>query len=52
MEIYCKCCCFLVLNLVFSVGNVMLPIKDLMVDTRCVATTGDRRLFCIYLKKL
>jgi hypothetical protein len=48
MEIYCKRCCFLLLNLVLSVGNVMLPIEDLMVDARCVATTSGRRLFCIY----
>jgi hypothetical protein len=38
----------LLLNLVLSVGNVMLPIKDLMVDDGCIATTGGRRLFCIY----
>jgi hypothetical protein len=24
----------------------MLPIEDLMVDARCVATIGGRRLFC------
>jgi hypothetical protein len=36
----------LLLNLVLSVGNVMLPIEDLMVDGRCIATTGGRRLFC------
>jgi hypothetical protein len=39
----------LLLNLVLSVGNVMLPIKDLIVDGRCIATTGGRRLFCIVL---
>jgi hypothetical protein len=27
--------------------NVMLSIVDRMVDARCVATTGGRRLFCI-----
>jgi hypothetical protein len=32
-----------------SVGNVMLPIEDLMVDGGCIATTGGRRLFCIYI---
>jgi hypothetical protein len=37
----------LLLNLVLSVGNVMLPIEDLMVDGGCIATTGGRRLFCI-----
>jgi hypothetical protein len=37
----------LLLNLVLSVGKVMLPIEDLMMDGRCIATTGDRRLFCI-----
>jgi hypothetical protein len=37
----------LLLNLVLSVGNIMLPIEDLMVDGGCIATTGDRRLFCI-----
>jgi hypothetical protein len=36
----------LLLNLVLSVGNVMLPIEDLMVDSGCIATTGGRRLFC------
>jgi hypothetical protein len=36
----------LMLNLVLSVGNVMLPIEDLMVDGGCIATTGGRRLFC------
>jgi hypothetical protein len=45
MKIYCKRRCFLLLNLVFSVGNVMLPIEDLMVDARCIDTTGGRRLF-------
>jgi hypothetical protein len=49
MEIYCKRHCFLLLNLVLSVGNIMLPIKDLIVDARCVATTGGRRLFCLYI---
>jgi hypothetical protein len=38
----------LLLNLVLSVGNVMLPIEDLMVDGGCIATTGGRRLFCLY----
>jgi hypothetical protein len=47
MEIYCKRRCFLLLNLLLSVGNVMLPIEDLMVDSRCVATTGGR-LFCLF----
>jgi hypothetical protein len=47
MEIYCKRYCFLLLNLVLSVRNVMLSIEDLMVDARCVATTGGRSLFCI-----
>jgi hypothetical protein len=37
----------LLLNLVLSVGNDMLPIEDLMVDGGCIATTGGRRLFCI-----
>jgi hypothetical protein len=37
----------LLLNLVLSVGNVMLPIEDLMVDGGCIATTDGRRLFCI-----
>jgi hypothetical protein len=37
----------LLLNLVLSVENVMLPIEDLMVDGGCIATTGGRRLFCI-----
>jgi hypothetical protein len=36
----------LLLNLMLSVGNVMLPIEDLMVDDGCIATTGGRRLFC------
>jgi hypothetical protein len=35
----------LLLNLVLSVGKVMLPIEDLMVDGECIATTGGRRLF-------
>jgi hypothetical protein len=39
----------LLLNLVLSVGKVMLPIEDLMVDGGCIATTGGRRLFCIYI---
>jgi hypothetical protein len=34
------------LNLVLSVENVMLPIEDLMVDGGYIATTGGRRLFC------
>jgi hypothetical protein len=38
----------LVLNLVLSVGKVMPPIEDLMVDGGCIATTGGRRLFCFY----
>jgi hypothetical protein len=33
------------LNLVLSVGKVMLPIEDLMVDGGCIGTTGGRRLF-------
>jgi hypothetical protein len=37
------------LNLVLSVGNIMLPIEDLMVNGRCIATTGGRRLFDIYI---
>jgi hypothetical protein len=37
----------LLLYLVLSVGNIMLPIMDLMVDGGCIATTGGRRLFCI-----
>jgi hypothetical protein len=37
------------LNLVLSVGKVMLPIEDLMVDGGCIATTGGRRLFCLFL---
>jgi hypothetical protein len=39
----------LLLNLVLLVGKVMLPIEDLMVDGGCIATTGGRRLFCIYV---
>jgi hypothetical protein len=27
----------------------MLPIDDLMVDGGCIATTGGRRLFCIFV---
>jgi hypothetical protein len=38
----------LLLNFMLSVGNVMLPMKDLMVDGGCIATTGGKRLFCIY----
>jgi hypothetical protein len=38
----------LLLNLVLSVGNIMLPIEELMVDDGCIATTGGRRLFCIF----
>jgi hypothetical protein len=49
MEIYCKRRCLLLLNLVLSVGNVMLPIEDLMMDARCVAITDGRRLFCIII---
>jgi hypothetical protein len=46
----CKRRCFLfLLNLVLSMGNIMLPIEDLMVDGGCIATTGGRRLFCIYI---
>jgi hypothetical protein len=47
MEIYCERHCFRLLNLVLSVGKVMLSIANLMVDGGCIATTGDRRLFCI-----
>jgi hypothetical protein len=39
----------LLLNLVLSVGKIMLPIEDLMVDGGCIATTGGRRLFCYLL---
>jgi hypothetical protein len=40
----------LLLNLVLSIGNIMLLIEDLMVDDGCIATTGGRRLFCyIYI---
>jgi hypothetical protein len=39
----------LLLNLVLSVENIMLPIEDLIVDGGCIATTGGRRLFCIYI---
>jgi hypothetical protein len=39
----------LLLNLVLSVGNVIFPIKYLMVDGGCIATTGGRRLFCIFV---
>jgi hypothetical protein len=39
--------CFRLLVLVIPDGNVMLSIVDRMVDARCVATTGGRRLFCI-----
>jgi hypothetical protein len=46
MEINCKCRCFRLLVLVIPDGNVMLSIVDRMVDARCVATTGGRRLFC------
>jgi hypothetical protein len=42
----------LLLNLVLSVGKVMLPIEDLMVDSGCIATTGGRRLFCFLTYKL
>jgi hypothetical protein len=42
----------LLLNLVLSVENVMLPIEDLMVDGGCIATTGGRRLFCLHYLKL
>jgi hypothetical protein len=38
----------LMLNRMLSVGNVMLPIEDLMVDGGCIATTGGRRLFCLF----
>jgi hypothetical protein len=38
----------LLLNIMLSVGKVMLPIEDLMVDGGCIATTDGRRLFCIY----
>jgi hypothetical protein len=38
----------LLLNLVLSVGNVILPIEDLMVDGGCIATIGGRRLFCFH----
>jgi hypothetical protein len=41
----------LLLNLVLSVEKVTLPIEDLMVDGGCIATTGGRRLFCIYLNR-
>jgi hypothetical protein len=49
MEIYYKRRCFLLLNLVLSVENVMLPIEDLMVNAICIATTGGRRLFCYFI---
>jgi hypothetical protein len=39
----------LLLNLVLSVGKIMLPIEDLMVDGGCIATTSGRRLFCIHV---
>jgi hypothetical protein len=39
----------LLLNFMLSVGNIMLPIENLMVDGGCIATTGGRRLFCLYL---
>jgi hypothetical protein len=39
----------LLLNLVLSVGKVILPIEDLMVDGGCIATTGGRRLFCLLI---
>jgi hypothetical protein len=42
----------LLLNLMLSVEKVMLPIEDLMVDGGCIATTGGRRLFCLYLFKI
>jgi hypothetical protein len=48
MEIYCKRRCFRLLNLVLPVGKVMLNIENLMVDGGCIATTGGRRLFCLF----
>jgi hypothetical protein len=48
MERNCKRRCFRLLVLVILDGNVMLSIVDRMVDARCVATTGGRRLFCLY----
>jgi hypothetical protein len=41
--------CFHRLVLVISDENGMLSIVDRMVDARCVATIGGRRLFCIIL---
>jgi hypothetical protein len=45
MERNCKRRCFRLLVFVIPKGNAMLPIVDRMVDARCVATTGGRRLF-------
>jgi hypothetical protein len=47
MERNCKRCCFCLLVLVIPEGNAILPIVNRMVDARCVATTGGRRLFCM-----
>jgi hypothetical protein len=52
MERKCKRRCFRLLILVIPEGNAMLSIVDQMVDARCVATTGGRRLFCIIVKVL
>jgi hypothetical protein len=41
--------CFRLLILVLPVGNLMLSIANLMVDARCIATTGGSRLFCFYV---
>jgi hypothetical protein len=41
--------CFRLLILVLPVENLMLSIANLMVDARCVATTGGSKLFCIYI---
>jgi hypothetical protein len=49
MEIYCKRRCFHLLSLVRMVGKVMLSIANLMMDGGCIATTGGKRLFCIYV---
>jgi hypothetical protein len=47
-----KCRCFRLLILVLPVENPMLSIANLMVDARCVATTGGSRLFCMQNSEL
>jgi hypothetical protein len=40
-----KRCLFFLLDFVLSVGNLMFPIANLMVDGGCIATTGGSSLF-------